>query len=63
MKKVTITYEAVVDNSKIKTEENVMEEGYEDIEDAIITDGLEGVINGSYEYSVHWEITDVESTN
>ena len=58
MKKVRVTYEAIIDDDKLKTEDDVITEGYEDIEDAIISDGLEGVIEGSYDYRISWEITD-----
>lgn len=63
MKKVRVTYEAIVDDSKLKNEDDVIEEGYEDIEDAILSDGLEGVIRGSYEYRIDWEISDAEDND
>lgn len=60
MKKVKVTYEAIVDDSKIKTKDDLLAEGYEDLEEAILTDGLDGAINGSFNFSINWEVSDVE---
>lgn len=60
MKKVRVTYEAIVEDNQIKSKDEILADGYEDVEDAIVGDGLRGVIYGMYEYSVDWEITDVE---
>ena len=56
MKKVRVTFEAIGDDEQIKSKEDIEAEGFEDIEDAILTDGLEGVIDGSYSYTTSWEI-------
>jgi len=58
MKRVRVTFEAIVDDEQIKSKEDIEVEGFEDIEDAILTDGLEGVIDGSYSYTTSWEILD-----
>lgn len=60
MKRVKITFEAIVEDEQIKQETDIFADGFEDLEDAIMTDGLDGVIDGSYEYSVDWEISDVK---
>ena len=59
MKRVRVIYEAIVDDDKVKSEEDVIAEGFDDLEDAILTDGLDSVINGSYEFLVDWEIAEV----
>lgn len=59
MKRVRVIYEAIVDDDKVKSEEDVIAEGFDDLEDAILTDGLDSVINGSYEFFVDWEIAEV----
>ncbi len=58
MKRIRVWYEAVVEEDKLKTNVEAIKEGYDDLEDAIITDGIKGVIKGSYEYSVNWAIFD-----
>lgn len=58
MKKVIVIYEAIVPDEMIKSNDDVRAEGYEDLEDAILTDGLEGVIDGSYAFTTSWEISD-----
>lgn len=58
MKRVRVTFEAIVDDEQIKSNDDVMADGFEDLEDAILTDGLDGVIDGSYSYTTSWEITD-----
>ena len=60
MKRIRVTHEAIVDDSKVKTEEDVIAEGFDDIEDAILTDGLDGVIDGSFEFRISYEIVDAD---
>lgn len=60
MKRVRISYVAIVDDEQIKSEDDVIADGFEDLEDAIITDGLDGVILDSYNYEIDWEISDVD---
>lgn len=60
MKRVRITFEAIVEDEQIKSIEDIQNEGFDDLEDAITTDGLEGVIEGSYTYSTKWEIENEE---
>ena len=59
MKRVRITFEAIVDDEQIKSIKDIQDEGFDDLEDAITTDGLEGVIKGSYTYAIKWEIEGV----
>lgn len=58
MRRVRVTYEAIVAEEFIKSNDDVIAEGFEDLEDAILTDGLDGVIEGSYSYTTSWEISD-----
>lgn len=61
MKEIRITYKAVVDDEQVKTNGDIIDQGiFEDLEDAILTDGLDGVISGSYSYNVEWEIKEME---
>lgn len=58
MKKVRVILEAVVPEWQLKNEEDILEE-YDSLNDAVDYDGLDAIIDGSYEYTVHFEILDV----
>lgn len=59
MKKVRVTYEAIVPEYGLKEMEDILED-YDSLEDAVSCEGLDGVIDGSYEYTVRCEILDME---
>lgn len=58
MKKVIITYEAIVDEAYLRDEDDILSE-YGSLEDAASLDGLDGLIDGSYDYAVKVSIVDV----
>lgn len=57
MKKVRVILEAVVPEWQLKNEEDILEE-YDSLNDAVDYDGLDAIIDGSYEYTAHCEILD-----
>ena len=58
MKKVRVILEAIVPDHLIKDEEDILAE-YDSYDDAVSYDGLDALIDGSYEYTAHCEILDV----
>lgn len=60
MKKVKITYEAIVEDEQVKSEDDVLLEGFDNLADAVSSDGLDGIIDGSYEWSVNFEVLDMD---
>lgn len=57
MKKVIITYEAIVDEAYLRDEDDILSE-YGSLEDAASLDGLDGLIDGSYEYTTKVSIVE-----
>ena len=58
MKRVRIIFEAIVDDSLLRDEDDILSE-YGSLEDAATLDGLDGLIDGSYEYTTKFSIVDV----
>lgn len=59
MKRVRVILEAVVEDEQIKEKSDLFSDGYDGYEDAIISEGLDGIIDGSFEYNVTYDISDV----
>ena len=59
MKKVIITYEAIVDEELLRDEDDILSE-HGSLEDAAALDGLNGLIDGSYDYETNVLICEVE---
>lgn len=58
MKKVIVTYEAIVPDEDLKDEADMLD-CYDCLNDAVDCEGLDALIDASYEYTVHFEILDV----
>lgn len=58
MKKVIITYEAIVDDSLFRDEDDILSE-YGTFDAAVTIDGLDAFIDGSYEYTTNFSIVEV----
>ena len=58
MKKVKIVFEAIVDEELLRDEDDILSE-YGSLEDAASLDGLDGFIDGSYEYTTKFSIVEV----
>ena len=58
MKKVRIIQEAIVDESLLRDEDDILSE-YGSLEDAASLDGLDGLMDGSYEYTIKVSIVEV----
>lgn len=59
MKKVRVILEAIVPDYLIRDEEDILDE-YGSLDDAVACDGLDAIIDGSYEYTSRCEIVDTE---
>lgn len=58
MKKVKIIFEAIVDESLLRDEDDILSE-YGTFDAAATIDGLDAFIDGSYEYTTEFSIVDV----
>lgn len=58
MKKVIITYEAIVDEDLLRDEDDILSE-YDSFEEAASIEGLCAFIDGSYKYTTKFWIVEV----
>lgn len=58
MKIVKILYEILIDDDQLKDETDVRVDGFEDYADAVSCDGIDAIIDGSYEYVVKVDVAE-----
>ncbi len=59
LKKVRVVFESIVEEWQIKDETEILED-YDSYHDAVACDGLDAIINGSYDYQAYCKISDVK---